>query len=352
MPISAVLKATLLSIVLIPQSFASFYRADLSLDANAELIADKCSSSLKDNNEKSDCFLSATMAYKRYLNEVAGMDDDFLTASIQGAYADKVVVATHSYTMTPEAAQRGIDYAYDNGATGLYVSLLGHRASREDDSSLRKVKGKDWISDSTLMTKIAQGFGDNVVLMGFSLGGILSIQQAKAYPQYVSGYIAMAPSFHGGVYLPYSEKSCFARIGLVRKIAESVSGEDLNNDFILGGCAIFSVSKGIARNIQNKNFATLNRTKRFEGQKNSTKRQLKNVTMPGVIIHSEADQVVSHQVSSVIGEILSEVAGDNFLYKKYDQRGPRHYGDHTYFDHSLDVSGFDAIDFVFSRIDD
>lgn len=347
MPISAVLKATLLSIVLIPQSFASFYRADLSLDANAELIADKCSSSLKDNNEKSDCFLSATMAYKRYLNEVAGMDDDFLTASIQGAYADKVVVATHSYTMSPQAAKPGVDYAFSNGASGLYVSLKGHR---DDAIPLRKVKGKDWIADATLITQISQGFGEKIILIGFSLGGLLSIQQAKQFPKLVSGYVAMAPSFHGGVYLPHSEKSCFARIGFVRKIAENLSGHDLNDDFILGGCAIFSVSKKISRNIQNKNFAQLRRNSRFESQKSFARKQLKDMKMPGVIIHSEADQVVSHQVSTVMGEILKDVAGDNFLYKKYSSRGPRHWGDHTYFDHSLEVSGFDAIDFVFAKL--
>lgn len=325
-----------------------FYQEKSSLEANAKEIVKKCSNTLIEQSSKDDCFETAKLAYSRYLLEVAQMDDAFLKDSIQNEYTDKVVVATHSYTMTPGAARHGVLYAYDLGATGLYVSLTGHR---NQGIPLRKVKGRDWIKDAFLMTSIAQGFGEKVVLMGFSLGGILSIQQANAHPELVSGYIAMAPSFHGGVYLPHSEKSCFARIGFIRKIAENVSGQDLNNDFILGGCAIFSVSKSIAGNIQNKNFANLNRTKRFTSQKRSTQKQLKNLVMPGAILHSQADQVVSHQVSTVIGEVLTDIADTNFLYKKYDASGPRHWGDHTYFDNALEVSGFDAIDFVFSKLD-
>jgi alpha-beta hydrolase superfamily lysophospholipase len=347
MTLSSSILTSLCCLLLSSNCFSALYSAEKSLADNAEAIALSCSA--KDLNEvmKGDCYDSATRAYKRYLKEVALMDDSFLTESIQSEYVDKVVVATHSYTMSPQAAKPGVDYAFSNGASGLYVSLKGHR---DDAIPLRKVKGKDWIADATLITQISQGFGEKIILIGFSLGGLLSIQQAKQFPKLVSGYVAMAPSFHGGVYLPHSEKSCFARIGFVRKIAENLSGHDLNDDFILGGCAIFSVSKKISRNIQNKNFAQLRRNSRFESQKSFARKQLKDMNMPGVIIHSEADQVVSHQVSTVMGEILKDVAGDNFLYKKYSSRGPRHWGDHTYFDHSLEVSGFDAIDFVFAKL--
>jgi pimeloyl-ACP methyl ester carboxylesterase len=118
------------------------------------------------------------------------------------------------------------------------------------------------------VTKIAQGFGNKVVLVGFSLGGILSIQQAKATPKMVAGYLAMAPSFHGGDQLPHSELSCLARNPLIRGIAEGVSGQNLSNDFILGGCAIFRVSKQITSNIQNSLFANYNKgNSRFQDEK-------------------------------------------------------------------------------------
>lgn len=273
----------------------------------------------------------------------------FLTDSIQEGYSDKVLVSIHSYTVDVIEAIDAVEYAYKKGATGLYVSLTGHRG---DGVQLRDIHGKEWIQDTTLVTNIAQGFGNKVILAGFSLGGILSIEQAKRYPKHVAGYLAMSPSFHGGPRLPHSESSCLARFGLIRGIAEKLSGQSLNNDFILGGCAIFRVSKSITSNAQSHLFATYDRNNaKFFEAKLHAKRQMKNLTMPGVILYSGQDQVVSKEVIKSLSEVLKDIAGKNFT-ARYFEDGPSHIGDSAYFQsyYNLDFDAYDAIDLLFKKV--
>lgn len=341
----------LLSTLTLCSNFASAieYQSSLDLSQNADRIAKECQGLKLTNTKKKQCYQTAKTAYQHYLRDVLGRDDSFLSAAIRPQYSEFVVVSIHSYTMRPGDATDIIDYAREKGASGLYVGLTGHR---DHGVRLRDIHGKEWIEDTTLITKIAQGLGDKVILAGFSLGGILSIEQAKRNPKLVSGYLAMAPSFHGGELLPLSESSCLARSGFIRGIAEKLSGASLDNEFILGGCAIFRVSKSIASNVQNHFFATYNKkSDQYYQQKYRAKRQMKNLKMPGVIIHSEADQVVSYQVTNAMSEILKEVAGNNFFSYRYSkQDGPRHNGDYTYFGSYLPFSGMDGLDFLFKKL--
>lgn len=341
----------LLSTFALGAEFASAieYQNSLGLAQNADRIAKECQGSKLTSAKKKQCYQAARSAYQRYLTDVLKRDDSFLSAAIKPQYSDIVVISIHSYTMRPEDATDVIDYAQKKGASGLYVGLTGHR---DLGVRLRDVHGKEWIEDTTLVTKIAQGLGDKVILTGFSLGGILSIEQAKRNPKLVSGYLAMAPSFHGGELLPLSEASCLARSSFVRGIAEKLSGQSLDNEFVLGGCAIFRVSKSIASNVQNNFFASFNKkSDQFYLQKARAKGQMKKLKMPGVIIHSEADRVVSYQVTNVMSEILKEVAGSNFFSYRYAENvGPNHYGDYTYFDSGLRFSGMDGLDFLFKKL--
>jgi len=328
----------------------AFYQSDKTISHNSELIAKNCQRSDLSQSQKSTCYQAATKTYERYLSAVLNTEAPLLKTYIQSQYSKFVHVTIHSYTMNPTSALDGADYTFDRGATGLFASLQGHR---KDNVQLQDIKGREWIEDTTLITNIAQGFGDKVILTGFSLGGLLSIEQANTRPEMVAGYMAMAPSFHGGPALPHSEKSCFARIGLIRKAVETVSGQNLSSDFILGGCAIFRVSRAIVKNIQNKSFRKGDWTTRsFERNYLSAKKQLKSLTMPGVIIHSQADQVVSHQVNDIVTGLLTEVASQNFIFKKYNRSGPRHWGDHIYYSNQLSFSGYDGLDHLFTKLSD
>lgn len=337
-------------VLLLPTiGFSVEYQAQLSLQKNASNIAKSCSPKKLSRLQKQQCYQAAKKTYQRYLVEELEQNDAFLTSSIHPEYTDKVVISIHSYTLSPYYATDVVDYAYQKGASGIYVGLQGHR---NDGVRLRDIKGKEWRDDTDLVTQIAQGFGDKVILAGFSLGGLLSIEQANRHPNLVAGYLAMAPSFHGGELLPMSEKSCLARVGLIRGLAEKFSGQDLNNEFVLGGCAIFRVSRSIADNVQNHLFATYNKSNpRFQNEKLRTKSQVRRLKMPGVILFSKADRVVSQQTVSVMSEIISEVAGRNFYSLRYDEYdGPSHSGDSAYFNDRLEFSGYDGIDFLFKKL--
>lgn len=334
-------------------TFALQYNPSASLEENAHNIENYCKRgrALSDV-DKSACYNAATLTYQRYIDELLRNSNDYrsgiLDGYIQPEYTDKVIVSTHSYTMTPSDAYQAVEYIYEKEGTGLFASLTAHR---RQGVKLSEVHGREWKSDIHLITQIAQGFGEKVILQGFSLGGLLSVYEANERPDLVSAYMGMATSFHGGPMLPHSEKSCMARVGFIRKIAEGVSGQNLNDEFILGGCAIFRVSRSITSNSQNYEFRNLKtNTENYRNQFLRAKRNMKNLTMPGVLIYSRADQVVSWQVNRVMSEVLNSVGSNNFYSYEYNENGPRHYGDHIYFNNALNFSGYDGLDFILSKI--
>jgi hypothetical protein len=122
-------------------SYALDYNPKLSVDKNADNIAKSCTGSIKDQKLQKECYNTAKKTYQAYVDSSnikrAGY---FLTDSIQSSYKDKVVVSTHSYTMYPAYASDVIEYANKKGATGIYVSLQGHRT---DGVKLKDINGKE-----------------------------------------------------------------------------------------------------------------------------------------------------------------------------------------------------------------
>jgi alpha-beta hydrolase superfamily lysophospholipase len=327
-----------------------FYNSNKSLTSNAEAIAKACSKDSLSSKRKSLCFNTAKKAYSVYKKEVLRSDRDFLDAYLQDEYAEKVLVSIHSYTMEPEHAQDAPRYYYEKGNSGLFVGLTGHMNS---NVPFKDIHGKEWIADTRLVVQIAQGFGDKVVTSGFSLGGLLAIYAAKENPSLVDGYLAMAPSFSGGTSLPLSSAACLARSGFVRGATKKLTGHDLNHDFILGGCAIFRVSKKIARNAQNHNFTKGGKkTEEYYQQTSRARRDMRKLTMPGVIIHSQKDTIVNPHVTATLSWVLKkQVAKSNFVSVYYQNgEGKNHFGDHVYFDSDLEFNGFDALDFIDKKL--
>ncbi len=72
--------------------------------------------------------------------------------------------------------------------------------------------------------------------------------------------------------------------------------------------------------------------------------------MPGVIIHSQADTIVSWEVNRVMAEVIKGIAGENFFSYEYNHSGPGHWGDYVYFDGRLPVSAYDGIDFLLENL--
>lgn len=108
----------------------------------------------------------------------------------------------HGFTGTPKEMRWLGEYLSGQGHTVLGVRLAGHATQPED---MLRVRWEDWIASVEDGWRMLGDCTDRIVVMGLSMGGMLSLLFAAHYP--VAGVAAMSTPHHlpSNPLLPYAE---------------------------------------------------------------------------------------------------------------------------------------------------
>lgn len=132
-------------------------------------------------NLHANCFLEENEPQKPY---------------ILRANTKKTAVFIHGLSDSPYFTKDLAEVLNQNGYNVYSVLLSGHGASYKD---LLKVKAEDWIEDvaQTIQLALNETGADQVVLVGFSLGGVLATTFAEdlRWKNQVSKIVLLAPAF-------------------------------------------------------------------------------------------------------------------------------------------------------------
>ena len=85
----------------------------------------------------------------------------------------------HGFTASPQEMVRLGAHLANHGYTALGVRLAGHGTSLDD---LARTRWTDWLASAQDGLDLLRGLCDRVVLIGLSMGGLLSILLAEADP--------------------------------------------------------------------------------------------------------------------------------------------------------------------------
>jgi carboxylesterase len=96
----------------------------------------------------------------------------------------------HGFTGAPEEMRWLGEHLAEQGFSALGVRLFGHGTQPQD---LTRARRGDWLTSVEDGYHILSGACDNVILIGFSLGGVLSLSKASDWD--LRGVVAMATPF-------------------------------------------------------------------------------------------------------------------------------------------------------------
>ena len=131
---------------------------------------------------------------KMYGNE----ERDFAAprAWLTGHPTDKVYLLVHSYTMSPSELDGFAGALIPKGANVFSILLEGH-GSRSSlgggPFSLADVSREDWKDDVHFGLQLAHALGKKVVLVSYSLGGMLAVLEGSKDQPWIDGFLAVAP---------------------------------------------------------------------------------------------------------------------------------------------------------------
>ena len=97
----------------------------------------------------------------------------------------------HGFTGTPNEMRWLGQYLADDGHTVLGVRLTGHGTNPKD---MIRSRWWDWLASVEDGWNLLSGCTDKIVIIGLSLGGVLSLVFSSRYP--VSGVIALSTPHH------------------------------------------------------------------------------------------------------------------------------------------------------------
>lgn len=109
-----------------------------------------------------------------------------------GHPTEYVVVFTHGLFESPRFNESIVKAFYSRGINIVMPTLPGHWADPKE--LMNKTKPEDLIAESERVFEIARKLGKNVILAGYSLGGLMSVRGALSHPEEVKGLLVWAPA--------------------------------------------------------------------------------------------------------------------------------------------------------------
>lgn len=127
-----------------------------------------------------------------------------------GEKAKRVIVFLHGYTNCPRQFYQLGDAFFQHGYNVLIPRFPGHAMRDRMTTALANIKAKDLITTTNRAINIAQGLGEEIWVMGLSMGGVLTTWIAYNRPE-VSGVVIISPAI-GVQALPAAYTHLLARV--------------------------------------------------------------------------------------------------------------------------------------------
>ena len=107
------------------------------------------------------------------------------------------ILLVHGFTGAPKEMRWMGEYVAQHGYTSLGVRLAGHATHPAD---MIRSRYTDWLASIEDAYAMLRGWVDRVVMIGLSMGGVLSLTAASMFP--VSGVVAMSTPYDVPVSVP------------------------------------------------------------------------------------------------------------------------------------------------------
>ncbi|MGB3336868.1 MAG: alpha/beta fold hydrolase [Devosia sp.] len=115
-----------------------------------------------------------------------------------GEKVAEVVIFFHGLTNCPAQADELAPWLFGLGYNVLVPRLPGHGEADPLTLALADVSAEDFVETALSSVALAQGLGDNVIVVGLSAGGTLTAHQAQ-HESKVANSISVAPFFAPGI---------------------------------------------------------------------------------------------------------------------------------------------------------
>ncbi len=110
-----------------------------------------------------------------------------------GKKTHTAILILHGYAQNPEALEPLVRF-FSQYNVNIVAPRLSHHFD-EDLKALDSVSGKDWTTQTQKAFEVASKLGRRVVVVGYSLGGLLASRLALANPDSTYGLILLSPAW-------------------------------------------------------------------------------------------------------------------------------------------------------------
>ncbi len=127
-----------------------------------------------------------------------------------GEITAKAVLLIHGWTSSPYEMRELGSHLYQQGHNVMGIRLAGHGTS---SASFSQCSWTDWLHSARIGLAAARLLGNEVIVVGESMGGSLAVLLANEYPTWIEKLILCAPCFQIA-----NRLAPFSRFRLVRKL--------------------------------------------------------------------------------------------------------------------------------------
>ncbi len=110
----------------------------------------------------------------------------------QGHFAKCSVVITHGLFQSPFDMQGLANLFYQQGCNVISGLLPGHW--RKDSKAFYKINEQNWVEAHQQWLNFAKPLGKNLIVVGHSLGGLLSFRAALLNPDFIQAALYLSPA--------------------------------------------------------------------------------------------------------------------------------------------------------------
>lgn len=204
------------------------------------------------------------------------------------------VLLLHGFTSHVDTVRGLVPYLEEAGLPYRMPTLRGHGTRYQD---LRGVKARQWYVDAEVALLDLWNYVDRIVVVGLSMGGLLSLELGMRHPDKIAGVVAVAPA------LKFTDP--LARFSsLMAKVVRYWPSPNSFNDLSL---------KANCKNYEK--FATDAFVELYNYSQEIAHR-LVEFHVPIRILQSKRDQIVAAEAANIIYEKVSSAVREIIWYEK------------------------------------
>lgn len=198
------------------------------------------------------------------------------------------VLIVHGFMSSPASLRAYGEKLHKKGYSVMGVRLAGHGTSPHDANER---SSEDWMKTIRRGYKILAAFVDEVVVIGFSTGGALSLVFSKENPPKLAGMVSVAAP----IKVRDRKISLVPLIHSLNKVADWIPG--------VGGVHQFTANNTTSPDI-NYQSTPIRSLYELRQTMANLRRNLQNITVPALILQGTEDEVVRSSSATTIFKLL------------------------------------------------